>query len=163
MLGLDLGKQGGPGCGVEIKISSFSNTAQPDQISEKWLCVVPFVQCLTLSRNSMFAEWMKTGGAEEMAQYESKRTELWKLTWLRTWPIHTVNLGRAAGSGRESSGLPHGAHLSYFPSLLLCRAFLCFPNWFHLLGLLGKIYPSSRCHALCSVFLHASSSPSPLP
>lgn len=81
----------------------------------------------------MFVEWVKTGGAEEMAQHEPKRTELWKLTQPLTWLIHTVNLGRAAGSG-----LPHAAHLSYFPSLLQCRAFPCFPNWSHLLGFLGK-------------------------
>lgn len=63
----------------------------------------------------MFADRVKTDGAEEMAQCESKRTELWKLTRVLSWLIHTVNLGRAAGSGREGSGLPRAAHLSYFP------------------------------------------------
>ena len=68
----------------------------------------------------MFAERVKTGGAEQMAQCEPKRIELWKLIWHLTRLIHTVNLGRVAGSGREGSGLPQADHLSYFPSLLLC-------------------------------------------
>ena len=69
-LGLDCGRQGGPGLRLVIRVLSFSITLSiQNQMSERKVALNgACVQGVTLSRNSVLAEGMKTREAGEMSQ-----------------------------------------------------------------------------------------------